>query len=316
VQVPLGANLRDDFYHSTGMYSSCEYYVEGLTAGAVELTPRLERGATICEDRVLVNVVEYRIVELRYQTFIACSAVGTGSIPIFVSDWFEGDDRDFGYNAASSRSFQSYYVTVGPTMPEGSVIAVAADEGFGPTAGYNDEAANVAPCPPGQVCPGFCTTCILPGATPDCTGLAVAGANGNVQSGAFERLNTAHGEFRLDLVGKNPCVSGAPAIDAHLIFVFRQQYNPDTGILGPMEWRIDPGDPSDPSDDGSWHDEFPWHELYFNGVQVYTFDPCIHPGGPDPENLVDDDFGVDSDINLPDDNQPQNPNIESWQEVP
>ncbi len=308
VEVPLGTNLRDDYYLSSGVYNTFECYIEGVAPGPVELTLTLEREGAVCVDKVLLNVVEYRVVELRYKTFIACNAVTTGSIP-GVSDWFRGDDRNFSYIAASSRSDQSYYLTIGPTMPDGPVLDVARKEGFGATEGYNDEPANVAPCPAGQVCPSYCTTCLLPGAVWQCNMTAMAGQSGNVLSGEFERLNVAHGEFRLDLVGYNPCVGFAPAIDAHLVFVFRQQYDPTTGVLGPMEWRIDP----------SWHDEFPWHEMYLNGVQVYTFDPCIHPGGPDPGLLVDDDGQTpetDADINLPDENQEENAHLEQWHEVP
>lgn len=90
-------------------------------------------------------------------------------------------------------------------------------------------------------------------------------------NGATER------HIRMTTVAYNPCVIGPlgiePAIDVNLVFAYRQICL--DGVLQPMEYRIVSGS----------HDAFPWHELYLNGTEIYRFDPCTHPGGPDIDAL-------------------------------
>jgi hypothetical protein len=262
-----------------------------------------------------LNVVEYRVIELRYKTFIACNAVSTQWWNFLADDWFKGDDRNFSYAGATSRSFQSYYITVGPTMQDGPILDVAKQEYFGSSIAYNHHPLNTVPCPAGQVCPSFCATCIVPGVAHECVATATSGVGGDLLSASSLRVDDSLIQFDLDLVGYVACgmiLIDPPAIDAHIRFEIRQIYDPETGVLGSMDWRI----PAPGTGEDWWHDEFPWHELYLNGAQVYTFDPCIHPGGPDPGLLGDDNFGDDSDINLPADNQDGEAHLEDWREVP
>ena len=147
---------------------------------------------------MLLNVVEYRVVELRYKTFIACNALYTGS-NFLLDDWFESDDRNFGYAATTSRSFQSYYLTVGQPIMDGLIVNGATEHFFDESRAFDNDAINVGPCPPGQVCPRFCTHCILPTAVPECSGTAEPGQDGNVLSAAFERLDASTGRVTLDL---------------------------------------------------------------------------------------------------------------------
>lgn len=69
VSVPLGSNLRNDYYLSAGQYSTFDCYIEPLTPGPVELALRVQQGSADTEDKVLLNVVEYGIVEIRYKTY-------------------------------------------------------------------------------------------------------------------------------------------------------------------------------------------------------------------------------------------------------
>lgn len=309
VEVPLGTNLRDDFFLSTGGYWNYPWALEGLSPGPVELSLRFERGAALCEDKVRLNVVEYGVLEIRYKTFIACNAVSTGSIP-GVTDIFAGDDRNYGYAQETSRSFQSYWVSANPMMVPGQMIdgLRGTKATFGQTLGYNNEPANVMTCPAGQVCPSYCTYCVTATATPECTATASSGLAGHL-SHVDETLT----ELQVDLVGSNPCESLAPAIDAHMVFQFRQVYDPATGALSPMEWRLKPE-----SQVGEFHnhDGFPWHEVYLNGLEVYRFDACIGPGipgqawsGPDPDWLW-----PPAEISVFD--RPEYSNLSTWQTVP
>jgi hypothetical protein len=308
-EVPFGPNLRDDFFMSSGAYNSYDWYVEGLTPGQVELTLEFERDSAVCRDEVRANVVEYGIVEILYKTFIACNAVSTGSIP-GVTDIFAGDDRNFGYALQSSRSFQSYRVSVNPTMVAGPMSngVRGTKAAFGDTLGYNGEPANVTLCPPEQVCPSFCTQCITATATPECTLIATSGLSGNLA-----HVDESLAEVELALVGQNPCVSLAPPIDAHTVFQFRQVYDATSGVLDPTEWRLKPE-----SEIGElhYHDGFPWHEVYLNGIEVYRFDACIGPGipgqtwpGPDPDRLW-----APAEISVFE--RPQYSDLAIWQSVP
>lgn len=309
VEVPPRTNLRDDFFLATGAYRNYPWALEGLSPGPVELTFRFERAGAVCEDKIQLNVVEYGVVEIRYKTFIACNAVTTGSIPGII-DVFAGDDRSFGYAQETSRSLQSYFVSVNPMMVPGHMIdgLRGTKATFGQSLGYNDEPANVMICPPGQVCPSFCTHCITPTATPECTDTASSG-----MTGQLFHVDETLAELQVALVGTNPCVSLAPAIDGHMVFQFRQVYDPATGALGPMEWRLKPE-----SQIGELHnhDGFPWHEVYLNGIEVYRFDACIGPGipgetwpGPDPGSLW-----PPAEISVF--GRPEYSNLDTWQTVP
>ncbi len=304
VSVPPGANLRDDYYLSTGAYNDFDSWVEGVTAGPVELTLSFSMNGLTSQDTVLLNIVEYGVVEIRYMAFIACNAITTGDLP-GVTDYFAGDERNFAYGASSSRSFQSYYVSVNPEMVAGEMTngVRGTREFFGPTAGYNDEPANIVACGPGQVCPTFCTDCITATAVPECTATAVDG-QGNTLSGVLTHVTDSLSELALTLDGTNPCESLAPAINAEITFEFRQSYA--NGVLGPFEWRIKPSS-------GSWHDAFPWHELYLNGFPEYRFDPGAGGRTPDPWDLYPLELGGE-DIWIPTPNH--SPWLGEWQPVP
>ncbi len=303
VLVPMGANLRDDFYLSTGVYNTYDSWVEALTPGPVELTLSFIKNGISCEDKVLLNIVEYGEVEIRYKAFIACRAVSTGWLP-GITDFFQGDNRNFAYAGSPSRTFQSYHVSVSPKMASGAMTngVRGSQVSFGTTFGYNDQASNIVTCPSGQVCPSFCTDCIAATAAPECVATAANGANGNTLSAVLTHVSNSISEVQFDLVGGNPCVTAAPAIDAHITFEFRQTCV--NGVLSPFEWRIKPGS-------GSWHDAFPWHELYFNGVQVYIFDPCAAGRTPDPDDLFPPLLGGEDIVILD-----AMPALGDWQPVP
>jgi hypothetical protein len=103
--------------------------------------------------------------------------------------------------------------------------------------------------------------------------------------------------FALDLVGHNPCVSleSSPGIDVHLEIEFRQLC--EGGAWKPIEYRVASGQ----------HDGFPWHEMYINGIAVYTFDACTMEGGPSVMSL----FGS-GEINM----LLREPALGQWRPVP
>ncbi|MEK6676819.1 MAG: hypothetical protein AABZ47_14340 [Planctomycetota bacterium] len=207
------------------------------------------------------SVPEYPTVEVQYKTFIAPSAISSPA----GYNYFAGDNRWFGVGNNSSRSFQQASVTVNPAIATG--IVGTPTMSFGRTKGYQNSptGSDVIAC---QHCAGsYGDYCLVAGATPECDMTAVAGQNGNVLTMVGTRLSPTEIKLQIDLVGKNPCVSGAPTIDAHLTIHFRQTCT--NGQLGVMEFRL-----------YGYHDGFPWHELYINGVDVYTHDPCLTNEGP------------------------------------
>ncbi|MCC7293934.1 MAG: hypothetical protein IT449_17885 [Phycisphaerales bacterium] len=66
VEVSLGANLRDNFFLSTGPYKSFNWYAEGLTFGEVTLELKFENGPMRVKDRVVLSVVDLDVVELTF----------------------------------------------------------------------------------------------------------------------------------------------------------------------------------------------------------------------------------------------------------
>lgn len=214
---------------------------------------------------------DYESVEVSYDAFIACGAVPTPA-NFFVHDFYEGDLRDFGYTVGSSRQLIIFHVTVDPREPNGQ--AAGTTTMFSQTRGFNWDPDRINPCIGVAPCPGYCQWCIDANAIPDCALTAVNGQGGNLLQASFVRVSPDLVRVQMDAIGYNPCVPIVPAIDAHITFEFRQLCA--NGILQPMQWRIVAG---------SWHDTFPWHELYLNGAEAYRFDPC--PTGPDPMNLFD-----------------------------
>ncbi len=67
VEVPLGANLRDDYFISTGQYKLFNWYAEGLTAGEVTLELKFDNGPMPVKDRVTLTVVDLDVVELTFK---------------------------------------------------------------------------------------------------------------------------------------------------------------------------------------------------------------------------------------------------------
>jgi len=213
----------------------------------------------------------YLPVEVRYKTFIGCKAIPLEfpvlGIPL---KHFRGDARGFGYDLQPSRTYQSFSVSLNPTYPRGDIGPTTML--FSPSESYSN--SNIDPCNnlPGIPCASYCNECVTDGAIPNCQEIAQNGSDGNNLAVTFDsRPNLSTIQMQLDLVGKNPCQTGAPAIDASMVFQFRQICQGN--ILGPIEWRMLSGA----------HDGFPWHELYISGYPVYVFDPC--PAGPDPNTL-------------------------------
>jgi len=257
---------------------------------------------TTCEATGVVTVDRdpYDIVEVRYKTFIAPSALSTPFNPALL-DFFAGDDRWFGYGVGPSRSFQSTTVTLEPGNPSGQ-IGIPVNQ-FSATYGYDDEpdGSDVTACPH---CAGsYGDWCLVSGATADCVLTAVPGQGGNVLTVSHSRVSGVEVKVQFDLKGTNPCGTGIPGpdtppIDADLNLHFRQVCIGSE--LQPMEFRL-----------YGTHDGFPWHEVYVNSTRVYEHDPCCTGEGPD--SL----FGEgDHEFETTDLCHQQIPPLDEWREVP
>jgi len=242
--------------------------------------------------------MNYTVAEVFYDAFIACGAISTPTNP-FVHDFYEGDLRGFGYALGSTRQYVIFHVTVDPRVPNGQSAGTATI--FGQTRGFaNEDQNDINVCLGFAPCPSFCQLCVDANATAECALTAINGQDGSFLGTSFERVSPSLVRVQMDAVRINPCISGPinPAIDAHVTIEFRQVCS--FGALYPMEYRFLTA---------SWHDEYPWHELYINGTEIYRFDPCMHPGGPNPMNLFDD---PSADIQILN----SNPILGQWTEVP
>ncbi|RMD62883.1 hypothetical protein D6833_06305 [Candidatus Parcubacteria bacterium] len=236
----------------------------------------------------------YVTVQVRYKTFIACDVIfSPAGLP-----FFEGDNRGFGYDLSPSRTIQTFSVTANPSYPTGEIGSQI--QGFGFTRGYeNLFGTDVTLCTPAfPICPTFCRYCLAATATPECIDQADSGLTITYAS---PRPAPTTVQVRIDVAGKNPCVLLAPPIDAHITLQFRQTCQ--AGQLGPPEWRVL---------SGSWHDAFPWQEMYINRTAVYLWDPCAPGRTPDPLDL----FSGRGDILLIDGPSPSAINYAEWNPVP
>ena len=213
-----------------------------------------------------VNVREYLgDVTLEYKTFIHCDAIDTGINP-FLYDYYKGDNRWFDLLGGSSRSFQIIRVTPDPSRPTGLVGPTI--QGFGQTQGFNGAAACTACPPPWVGVLPYCNWCI--NQPPACALTAVPGGQ-NVLQLTPSRVSPSEIRCVVRLAGSLECApqSVTPAIDSAFVIRFRRLCT--GGVLGPLEFKIDPG--------GS-HDGFPWHEVILNGTLVYAYNPCATLSNP------------------------------------
>lgn len=278
VEVPPKLNLRDDYFSSSGPYNTFEWYVEGLTVGPVELTLRFERGGARCEDKVLLNVVEYPVVEVMYKTFIQCAVAGPTPADPWLYDFFNGDGRTFGYSfgAGSSRTYQLGWFTVNPDKGDGSA-GRPSTQLIGITQGYDDspDGSDVclmgSPCAPGltPTCGGQCSYTFVQGATPECTGTTSPSEAATLLPITPDPVSDSRLNVTLVNRAQDQCETLVPGIDVDLVLEFRQSFDGETGVLGPLEFRAT----------GSY-DGYPWHELYLNGTIVFLHDPCFTAEGP------------------------------------
>jgi len=237
----------------------------------------------------------YPRVEVLYKAFIGCDVIPLtlSGIPVY---FFKGDNRGFGYSLGPSRMYESFTGSLDPVYPNGDVGLTTGL--FGATQRFDNEGNNdVNVCLGGPVCPSYCQYCKSPTATAECTLVAVSGSGGNLLSVLFQpRPNLSTLQMQMDLVGHNPCLLAAPAIDVHMVLQLQQICIGNA--LGPLEYRLVSG----------FHDGFPWHEMYINQIPVYLFDPCAI-GTPDPNHL----FGS-GDIDML--NSSQYPGLGQWRPVP
>jgi len=167
---------------------------------------------------------------------------------------------------------------------------------LGITQGFDDDpdGSDVAPLPV-PTCGGQCAYTFVQGATPDCTGTT----NDAVAAGLLAIQATSVDLTALDVAitnrAQDQCEDAVPGIDVDLLLHFRQVCK--NGTLGPMEFEA-----------GGTYDGYPWHELYLNGTQAFTHDPCIT--GDTPTSMFPPPLGVQYEFNQ------QNPSLAEWQAVP
>jgi hypothetical protein len=195
-------------------------------------------------------------IELRYRMFIPSPAIQG---PPFSSD-FGGDGRGFSYDDGTSRGEIVGIAHLEPSLAVGRIETVARH--WSPTYAYaKDDTVAV----PGK--PGWWRN-KRPGAqASDQATLAVSDANlrfdRQVPGNRGIRI-MAEGATAVTIVasGANPLVRLAPKIDANVSVLFRNR----NGVIEAMAL--------------GFHDGFPAHELYVNGIALYTYDPVAAGKGP------------------------------------
>ncbi|MCL4720091.1 MAG: hypothetical protein KJ057_16610 [Phycisphaerae bacterium] len=128
VEVPLGGNLRDDFFLSTGQYRLFDWYAEGVAPGEATLELKFENGPMPVKDRVVLTVVD---VDVNWVTFsgTSCHTVkkDDGSGDFTGPHWKDADGDGDGHGHAEDRRFPVVYLRNTKPRLSASLTFVPAD---------------------------------------------------------------------------------------------------------------------------------------------------------------------------------------------
>jgi N-acetyl-anhydromuramyl-L-alanine amidase AmpD/V8-like Glu-specific endopeptidase len=195
-------------------------------------------------------------LNIRYRCFIPSPLIDS---PFTV---YGGDDRGFSENGGTSRGDLHARVRL---TPGGGIEGISiVDRHWGESTEYRtDDSYHVEGKPDwwlGKVEGAQPTDWKTLTADDDNLNI-VAGSSGSVRN--IEAMAENASIFSITAIGSLPLSMVAPAIDADLAIMVRRSGN------GGFECKV-AGD----------HDGFPCHELYVNGVQVYTYDPVAAGNSP------------------------------------
>lgn len=205
------------------------------------------------KDCVEVRVAQTESVSVRYTTFIGPEIVSTNFAPLLY-DYFGGDNRGFSYSSSQYRTRHDCTFDITRIISEST--------SFGTTRGYS-EAQDTGNTTCNEL---FRYTVSEP---PECSQTAVNGSGGNDLHFTFERIDSFTSRLDIFGIGYVQCTSfPRPGIDI-AVSVYLQQECLEDGSVGPLYYKL-----------GGAHDEFPWHELYINGVRVMEYNPCDDGYGP------------------------------------
>lgn len=211
---------------------------------------------------------DYQTVEILYKTFISCEVAGPTPPDFTLYDFFRGDNRGFGYGfgASQSRTYQKSTITVDPTVPQRQIglltQVINISQGFDDSPTGSDVVPLIIP-----TCGGQCSYGFVQGATPECSGSTPDPVGTGLLAITITPLDHLTVLVYYMNRAQDQCETFVPGIDIDLNILFRQRCV--DGALQPLEYKAN----------GSY-DGYPWHELYLNGVLVFSHDPCLTGEGP------------------------------------
>jgi len=247
-------------------------------------------GGETCESEATIEIIRsYAPIEIMYKTFISCEVAGPTPRDFTLYDFFRGDNRGFGYafGVSASRTYQRATVTIDPSNTSreiGTPIQL-----MGITQGFDDDPLAV------PTCGGQCSHSFVQGSTPECTGTTKNPVNAGMLAISVTPVDTFEIRVLVTNRAQDQCESAVPGIDVNLTLSLRQICQ--GGLLLPVEFTAT----------GSY-DGYPWHEVYLNGVTVFTHDPCV--SGDTPNSMFPWPIGTQYDF------QVQEPAFLDWRPVP
>lgn len=235
----------------------------GGTPGTVRLKAMLVvNGEIACEADHEVRIRQYDQIEVRYKAFIPCEALKgpLGSQTAFGFTYLGGDHRTFDYYSMAYRA--AFVQEVRASLIPPSLVPPFGDElvlpslwpPFGQSTGYGpDDGEEVA---------GACSVALFPWATPDVLATLQANEN-NHRITMFGGQSPGRFELTFELAAGVPLVPFAPEIDAAVTLLITQSIDPVTGEQTATIHAT------------GFHDQFPAHELYVQGLDLVLYDPIV-----------------------------------------
>lgn len=162
--------------------------------------------------------------------------------------------------------------------------------------GYDDspDGSDVTPLA-SPTCNGQCAYTLVPGASAECEAQDPdPGSDGQLQM-SFVRQNGSAVDLVVAIDAGDQCETFVPGIDVNLTLKFRQPCV--NGVLQPLEFKA-----------SGTFDGYPWHELYLNGVQIFSHDPCL--SGDTPNSMFPEPLGNSYNFEI------EEQMLQNWQPVP
>lgn len=247
-RIVSGQNLVDP--------ASGGYWLRALgQPGAVTVEFRSERcdGVTFL-DQHTVTIVEHEPVRFQWSAYIPCEAVrGPANLQwISFHPYYAGDHRVAGHNAESYRCrFDREIRATDEWGATSTVVLPSNPSPFGMTLAYGPE--------DGEVVAGVCEVSLFPGASANGAATLVHAPTNHKIS--LTRLQPNKVRVRFELHAGNPCTPFSCAIDGVIVAEVEQNVDPQSGLRTSVV------------DVGGWHDDFPAHEMYINGIEIVDWDP-------------------------------------------